>query len=114
MNKDTVVGKVEQLKGEIKQKAGEAFNNDSLANSGAVDQVKGAAREAWGKTKDTVHDVASSKQNEASMHADDTKAHVEAKAHELREKVTNTAQNVKEKISEKLDDFKDRHSSHNS
>ena len=58
MNRDTVEGKFDQLKGKAKQSIGEALGNDKLANSGTVDQVKGAAKEVWGNAKDTFHAVA--------------------------------------------------------
>ncbi len=54
MNKETVTGKFDQVAGAIKQKVGEAFKDQSLANSGVAEQVKGAAKETWGKAKDVV------------------------------------------------------------
>lgn len=42
MNRETVEGKFDQLKGKAKQSVGEAVGNSKLANSGAIDQVKGA------------------------------------------------------------------------
>ena len=47
MNRDTAEGKFDQIKGKVKQSVGEAFGDHSLANSGAADQVKGAAKEGW-------------------------------------------------------------------
>jgi uncharacterized protein YjbJ (UPF0337 family) len=52
MNKDTVEGKFDQVSGAVKQKAGEVFGNQKMANSGVADQVKGAAKETWGNAKD--------------------------------------------------------------
>ncbi len=109
MNKDTVAGKVEQVKGQIKQKVGEATGNQRLANSGTLDEVKGAARETWGKTRDAAHDVADSKRAEVNADTAQAKATQEAKANDIRAKVASTAQNVKENISEKIDEFKERH-----
>ena len=42
MNRDIAAGKFDQVKGKVKQSVGEAVGNDRLANSGTVDQVKGA------------------------------------------------------------------------
>jgi uncharacterized protein YjbJ (UPF0337 family) len=102
MNKDTVTGKAEQVAGKVKQAFGEAVGNQKVANSGASEQIKGAARETWGKTKDTAHDIADS-------HRADAQAKGEVKANNLRDKVTTTAQNIKNDISTKLDEVKERH-----
>ena len=52
MNKQTVEGKFDQIAGAVKQKTGEAVDDQSLANSGVADQVKGAAKETVGHAKD--------------------------------------------------------------
>ena len=111
MNKDTVQGSIEQVAGKVKQAFGEATGNQKVANSGAAEQVKGAARETWGHTKDAVSDVATTKRTEADIHAERAKLDAEDKAHNLREKVTSTAQNVKDSVVEKLDDIKRKHAS---
>jgi uncharacterized protein YjbJ (UPF0337 family) len=102
MNKDTVKGQAEQVAGKVKQKFGEATGNQKIANSGAAEQIKGAARETWGKTRDTAKDVADSQRADAQ-------ATGETKAQNLRDKVTNKAQDIKHNISEKLDEVKERH-----
>jgi uncharacterized protein YjbJ (UPF0337 family) len=102
MNKDTVAGKAEQLTGKIKQEFGEAVGNQKVANAGAAEQIKGAARETWGKTKDTAQDVANTQRADAQVKG-------ESKAHELRDKVTNAAQNIKNDISAKLDEVREKH-----
>jgi uncharacterized protein YjbJ (UPF0337 family) len=102
MNKDTVAGKTEQLTGKIKQEFGEVVGNQKVANSGAAEQIKGAARETWGKTKDTAQDIADTRRADAQVKG-------ESKAHELRDKVTGTAQNIKNNVSAKLDEVKERH-----
>ena len=56
MNKETVEGKFDQASGNVKQKVGEAFGNQKLANAGAAEQIKGAAKETWGKAKDIAAD----------------------------------------------------------
>ena len=109
MNRDTAEGKFDQLKGKAKQSIGEALGNDKLANSGAVDQVKGAAKEVWGNAKDTFHAVAddahaccTAKHGEAKQQAADT-------AHDVREKITSTAQNVKNAVSAKAEAIQREH-----
>ena len=106
MNKETVEGKFDQAAGTVKQKVGEAFGNQKLANSGVADQIKGATTETWGKAKD----VAGERRDDASVQAearkDDLKARAEEKADHLRDEVVNTAQNIKNSISEKIDSFR--------
>ena len=109
MNRDTAAGKFDQLKGKAKQSVGEALGNQKLANSGAVDQVKGAVKEAWGNTKDAVHAVAddacagaAAKHCEAKQKAADT-------AHDVRERITSTAQNVKNAVSTKAEAIQRKH-----
>ena len=109
MNRDTVEGKFDQLKGNAKQSIGEALGTDKLANSGTVDPVKGAAKEVWGNAKDTFHAVAgeahaccSTQHNEAKQQAADT-------AHDVREKITSTAQNVKNAVSAKAEAIQREH-----
>jgi uncharacterized protein YjbJ (UPF0337 family) len=84
MNRDTTEGKFDQMKGKIKQSVGEAFGNDKLANSGTADQVKGAAKEAWGNAKDAAQAVSNDAHDHAASHG-----------HDVRAKITSTAQNVK-------------------
>jgi uncharacterized protein YjbJ (UPF0337 family) len=94
-NRDTAQGKFDQLKGKAKQSVGEALSKDRLANSGAADQVKGAVREAWGNAKEAVQSGA--------------QAHTQATAHDVREKMTSTAQNVKNAVNDKAERFKEQH-----
>ncbi|WP_260706045.1 CsbD family protein [Edaphobacter flagellatus] len=103
MNKETLEGKFDQVAGAVKQKVGETVGNQKLASSGVADQVKGAAKETWGKAKD----AATSSDTEAKVH--DMKQHAEEKLDEAREKVVDTAQNIKNKINEKIDSFRDQH-----
>ncbi len=98
MNRETAEGKFDQVKGKVKQSVGEAVGNQKLANSGAADQVKGAAKEAWGNTKDAAKSV-----------ADDAHAHAETHGHDVRAKITSTAQNVKNAVSDKANAIKEEH-----
>ncbi len=109
MNRDTAAGKFDQIKGKAKQSVGEALGNQKLANSGAADQVKGTVKEAWGNAKDAVHAVAehahaccATEHNEAKQNATDT-------AHNLRERIVSTAQNVKNAVNAKTDQFQREH-----
>jgi uncharacterized protein YjbJ (UPF0337 family) len=90
MNKENLEGKLDQVTGAIKQKTGEAINDQSLANSGAADQVKGAAKEAYGNAKDVA----------AEKHAD--------RAGSARDRVVDSAKNIKDNINAKLDEARDR------
>lgn len=85
-------GKFDEVAGKIKQAAGEAINNQSMANRGATQQVKGQAEQAWG----SVQGAAAEKQEHNKMQA-------EQSAHDIREKVTSTAQNMKERVEDSTD-----------
>ena len=58
---DKAKDKAEQLKGKAKEQAGDATDNESLANEGRRDQVKGKAKEEWHDLKekgdDKLHDA---------------------------------------------------------
>jgi uncharacterized protein YjbJ (UPF0337 family) len=95
MNRDTTEGKFDQIKGKVKQSVGETIGNEKLANSGAADQVKGAAKEAWGDTKDAARSV-----------SDNAHAHAESHGHDIRAKITSTAQNAKNAVSDKAEQVK--------
>ncbi len=99
MNNDTVSGKFDQVAGKVKESVGESVGNEKLANSGTADQVKGSAKETWGNVKDTasdVHDNASANTS-TTTHTDGDNA---------RHSVASTAENVKNSISNKLNDLK--------
>ena len=99
MNDDKTAGVFDQAKGKVKQAFGEATDNQSLANEGAADQVKGHAKETWGSVKDSAHNLANS--NEAAR----THANADAHAHNLRDDVTNAAENAKHSIQHGLDNL---------
>jgi uncharacterized protein YjbJ (UPF0337 family) len=50
-NKDEVKGKFDQVKGQIKEKAGSALNDRELENEGTADRAGGELREGFGKAK---------------------------------------------------------------
>jgi len=58
MNKDQVKGRVEDVKGKIKETAGKAVGNDRLRSEGVADQVAGKSQAAYGDAKKKVADVA--------------------------------------------------------
>jgi uncharacterized protein YjbJ (UPF0337 family) len=91
-------GKFNEVAGKVKQSVGEATNNDRLANEGAAQQIKGHAEQAWGSVKDAAN--ATSSRSEAEH---------EHSAHDIREKVTTTAQNVKNHIQDSAADYRAKH-----
>jgi len=58
MNETKATGYFDEAKGKLKQALGETFHNESLADSGVADQVKGHAKQAWGSIQDTARDTA--------------------------------------------------------
>lgn len=97
MNETKAEGLFDQAKGKVKQAFGEATNDQSLANSGTADQVKGDAKESWGSVKDSTHNVVHS--NDAT----EARVRTEDHADSLRDKVTNAAEHVKDSIKSGLD-----------
>lgn len=101
MNTTHAEGIIDQVKGKVKQAVGETFNDQSLANEGAADQVKGHAKEAWSNMKDTASEMGNRK-------AADADAHAQARAHDVRSKITHAAENAKERIDRGLEHLKHR------
>jgi len=62
MNKDELNGKIDRLKGNIKEEVGEATNDQDLRDEGIADQASGNVQEGFGKARrkvgDALHDVA--------------------------------------------------------
>ena len=108
MNKETVEGKFDLAAGTVKQKVGEAIGNEKLANSGVADQIKGAAKETWGKAKDVASTTASNATADATADKETLTQRAEEIAHNMRERLTQAAQHAKDTINEKLDEMKDR------
>ena len=93
----TVKGKFDELAGKAKQAFGDVTGDQSAANKGAAQEVKGHAEQSWGSVKEAAHDT-----NEREQpRADNT-------AHDVRESVTSTAANVKNHIQNAANDFKNR------
>jgi uncharacterized protein YjbJ (UPF0337 family) len=99
VNEDQIFGKIQQAVGKVKQGVGETLGNEKLANQGVVDQLKGAAKETWGNAKDASKEA---QQSHLKVATD--------KAHERRNKISQSVQNAKEKANEKIDELKERHS----
>ena len=96
MNSSNVEGTFDEAKGKVKQAFGETTGNESVANSGAADEVKGHAKETWGNIKDTASHVGNKEDATAT-----TSAHQEGNS--LRDKVTSAAEHAKDSIKSGLD-----------
>ena len=111
MNTEKIEGKFDQVAGKIKQGVGEAVGNQKLANAGAAEQIKGAAKETWGHAKDAANTVNAETRARTQVEGENLKMRTEEKAHEMRDKITSTAQNIKNKMNDKFDDIKQKHQS---
>lgn len=49
MNRDEMKGKTDQLKGKIKQAAGDLTDNDQLHDEGVADEAAGDVQEGFGR-----------------------------------------------------------------
>jgi uncharacterized protein YjbJ (UPF0337 family) len=62
MNRNELDGKIDRLKGNIKESVGEATNDERLRDEGIADQAAGEVQEGFGKARrkvgDALHDVA--------------------------------------------------------
>lgn len=62
MNKDELDGKMDRLKGEVKQKVGDLTDDQRLHDEGVADEAAGRVEEGFGKARrkvgDALHDVA--------------------------------------------------------
>jgi uncharacterized protein YjbJ (UPF0337 family) len=62
VNNDELNGKVDRLKGKIKEGVGNATNDEDLRGEGIADQAAGQVQEGFGKARrkvgDALHDVA--------------------------------------------------------
>ena len=83
----TVKGKFDELAGKAKQAFGEATGDQTIANKGAAQEVKGDAEQSWGSVKEAAHDTTARHEPAA-----------ESDAHHLRDKVTGAAEHLKDEI----------------
>jgi uncharacterized protein YjbJ (UPF0337 family) len=80
-------GKVDEATGKLKQSVGEVTGNESLANKGAAQEIKGHVEQAWAAVKESVKETHDRHRPELEQHG-----------HDIREKLVSTAQNAKERI----------------
>jgi uncharacterized protein YjbJ (UPF0337 family) len=52
VNKDQIKGKIEQIKGDVKERIGGASKDRSTQGEGFMEEKKGKLREAYGNVKD--------------------------------------------------------------
>lgn len=99
----TVKGKFDELAGKAKQAFGDLTGDQSTANKGAAQEVKGHGEQAWGSVKEAAHDSTTS-----STSADRTTASTDADnaAHDTRNSVTSAAESFKDHVKNAVDDFK--------
>ncbi|EHQ44160.1 MULTISPECIES: CsbD family protein [Myroides] len=57
MNKLELEGKWKRVKGAVKQKYGEWFDNDKVFAEGKFDEIVGKMQEKSGKTREEIEDV---------------------------------------------------------
>ena len=58
MDKDRIVGKLEDVKGRVKRQVGEWTGDEKTQAEGLGDQIKGKVQNAVGKVKDAGRDLA--------------------------------------------------------
>ena len=93
----TVKGKFDELAGKVKQGVGDVFNDQSLANKGAAQEVKGHGEQAWGSVKEAATDT-----------HDQKAAETRTDAHDTRESVTSEAEHLKDKFVAGVQAFKNK------
>jgi len=99
MNKSHVSGGMDKAVGKMKEVIGNTVNNQKLANEGAAQQVRGEAKETWGNVKDSASEL----HKTAKAKMDESEARSAGHQQNMRDKVTNTAHQVKQDIASKLD-----------
>ena len=57
MNKDQVKGRAEDVKGKIKEAAGDLTDNERLRQQGQADQLRGKVQGTYGDAKEKVKDA---------------------------------------------------------
>ncbi len=93
----TVKGKFDEVVGEAKQKIGEVFHDQSLANKGTAQEVKGHGEQAWGSVKEAATDAKN--ENAAEARTD---------AHNSREGVASETEHLKDKFVAGVEAFKNK------
>jgi len=54
MEKEQLTGKVDELKGKVKQGIGKATDDPGLQGEGVLDEAKGKVKQAYGDLKDAI------------------------------------------------------------
>jgi uncharacterized protein YjbJ (UPF0337 family) len=70
VNKDQVLGIIDEVAGSAKRKAGELTDNPKLQVEGMVQQAKGKVQGVWGKAKESVHDAVENTEVKLDARAD--------------------------------------------
>lgn len=91
----TIKGKFDELAGKAKQAFGDATGDQSAANSGAAQEIKGHGEQAWGSVKEAAHD--SNKRHEEDS---------STVSHDLRHSITSAAVDAKQQIQNAADSLK--------
>ena len=92
----TVKGKWDEVAGKAKQAFGDLTGDQSTANSGATQEVKGHGEHDWGSVKEAVHDSTTPS----------TSTTTDNEAHDARTSATSTAAGVKDHIRNAVEDLK--------
>jgi uncharacterized protein YjbJ (UPF0337 family) len=64
VDKDRIKGKIEQIKGEVKERIGGATKDRSTQAEGFLENKKGKVREGFGEAKDAMKDEAERERRE--------------------------------------------------
>jgi uncharacterized protein YjbJ (UPF0337 family) len=54
MEKEQATGKLDELRGKVKQGIGKVTKNSNLQSEGVVDELKGTVKKAYGDAKDAI------------------------------------------------------------
>lgn len=101
----TVKGKWDEISGKTKQAFGDLTGDQSVANKGAAQEVKGHGEQAWGSVKEAVHDSTTGTAGHTGT-STTTSTAADNTGHDVRNSMTSTAQNVKDHIRNAVEDLK--------
>jgi uncharacterized protein YjbJ (UPF0337 family) len=102
----TVKGKLDEIAGKTKQAFGDLTGDQSLANRGAAQEVKGHGEQAWGSVKEAVHDSSATTTSTGTGTYSNTGTTADNAGHDVRNSMTSTAANVKDHIRNAVEDLK--------
>jgi uncharacterized protein YjbJ (UPF0337 family) len=75
MDKATLKGKAENIKGRVKQAVGSMTGNKKLEAEGLAERTKGSAREKLGQAKETLEKEAAPEERELRKEEEEDAAH---------------------------------------